>query len=81
MFDPTQPNIDVRQLFGSSLGDPGPTPTQQITINNTLFSVRRTSAENESPHVSELTISNVTNALDMVQVNCTTSTSTLPYKS
>lgn len=44
---------------------------QNVVVNDTVFTSRRTSAQHSSPLVSMLTINNVHNALNMTQTNCT----------
>lgn len=44
---------------------------QQLTVNSTSFTIRRTSIRNVSPLVSILTIINSSSALDMIEIRCT----------
>lgn len=43
---------------------------QNVVVNFTNFTSRRTSAQRSSPLVSTLTITNIRTALNMTQVNC-----------
>ena len=43
---------------------------QQLVINHTNFTSTRTSAQKISPLVSDLVITNVSNALNMTEVSC-----------
>ena len=70
LINPSQPNLFVQEMYSSAVGsDMLQSP---LTVNSTTFSVRRTSAANDAPLVSLLSIENVTDHLHMTEVNCST---------
>ena len=61
--------LDMEEWFFSSVDISN--QTQRFFVNHTTFTSTRASAQYHSPLVSTLTITNVSDALNMTQINCT----------